>query len=112
MPNYIQPVNDFDFNTALPINEQMFRELALNPTYIVLRCEKAGEVNSPAKIRLEKGSTSVKDYIQVAKKYLDYTPEVLMEYKLHDDSIITLVATDVLTGEQSSYLKDDIINKY
>jgi hypothetical protein len=94
----------------------IYKDLGLNPTYLILRCEKAGEVNSPATIKLDtqkesgpKRAWEVDDTSNleaICESYLEYKPDSISSFELSPESPLEMIAKDFQTGETLTYIWD------
>ena len=110
--------NDESHNYTKDVVEKIYKDLKVNPTYVVARCEKDGESNSPAIIKLDtEVDTTVKrnweindksDILKICEGYLDYKPESIVVYSLNPESPLEMVTKDYSTQEVLTYIWDSL----
>jgi hypothetical protein len=94
--------------------DKIYKDLKLNQSYIIARCEKDGEVHSPATIKLDtevdsngpKRNWEVNDKSDIAaicEGYLEYKPDSITLYSFDIESPRILTEKNYLTGEIKTY---------
>ena len=106
--------NDESHNYTKDVVEKIYKDLKVNPTYVVARCEKDGESNSPAIIKLDtEVDTSVKrnweindksDILKICEGYLEYKPDSVILYSFNLEAPLELIVKDYFTEEVLTYI--------
>lgn len=105
--------SDENYKYTTNVLERMYKDLKANPTFVLAVCEKTGELNSPATVKLDTEVdnsikrgwelTATTNLEKVCEKYLDYKPESITCYSLSPDSLRVMLATDYTTKEVTTY---------
>ncbi len=108
--------SDESYQYKSDVTEKIYKDLKANPSYIVARCEKKDEVNSPANIKLDTEVDSTQkrnwevndksDIEKICEGYLEYKPDSITLYSLVPDSMTSMMVTDYHTKESMIYVWD------
>jgi hypothetical protein len=105
--------SDESYKYTSDLLESIYKDLRCNPSFVVARCEKDNEGNSPASIKLDTEAvdgikrnweiTAKSDIAKICEGYLEYKPDAIILYSLDPKSPRVLVEKNYFTGEVATY---------
>jgi hypothetical protein len=106
--------SDESYNYKTNTLERIYKELKANQSYVIVKCTKDGEVNSPATIKLDtdidnsgpKRNWEIdekSDISAICEGYLDYKPDSITVYSFNIETPRVLTEKNYLTGDIATY---------